>query len=70
MSNSATAAADMYEEQAMQLVEQLLEQGIVEMPPNEPILIHVPTDTQFDSAQNLAHYHVGWKAGREGGSTN
>ena len=53
----------MYEEKSMMLVEQLIEKGIVEMPPDEPILVHVPTGAQFSSAQNLAHYHSGWKAG-------
>jgi len=53
----------MYEEKAMMLVEQLIEKGIVEMPPDEPILVHVPTGAQFNSAQNLAHYHSGWQAG-------
>ena len=52
----------MYEEKAMMLVEQLVEKNIVKMPSDEPILTHVPTGTQFTSAQNLAYYHAGWNA--------
>lgn len=63
MSESEYTTMDMYEEKALMLIEQLLEKGVVKMPSDEPILIHVPTGTQFDSAQNLAHYHSGWKAG-------
>ena len=63
MSESTHVTVDMYQEKAMMLVEQLVEQGIVEMPPDEPILIHVPTGAKFNSAQNLAYYHSGWKAG-------
>lgn len=51
------------------LIEQLIERGTVEMPPDDPILIHVPTGAQFNSTQNLAHYHYGWKAGVDDQST-
>ena len=63
MSESKHATMDMYEEKAMMLVEQLIEKELVKMPSDEPILVHVPTGAQFSSAQNLAHYHSGWKAG-------
>ncbi len=63
MSESRLGTMDMYEEKAMMLVEQLIERGLVEMPSDEPILVHTPTGAQFNSAQNLAHYHSGWKAG-------
>ena len=63
MSESTQDTMDMYEEKAMMLVEQLIERGLIEMPPDKPILVHVPTGAQFSSAQNLAHYHSGWKAG-------
>lgn len=63
MSESKHDTMDMYEEKAMMLVEQLIEKELVEMPSNEPVLVHVPTGTQFSSVQNLAYYHLGWKAG-------
>lgn len=63
MSESKHATMDMYEEKAMMLVEQLIEKELVEMPSDVPVLLHVPTGARFSSAQNLAHYHSGWKAG-------
>lgn len=56
---------DIYEEKAMLIVEQLIEQGIIEMKPNTPVLYHVPTGAQFDSAVNMAHFHRGWVAGKQ-----
>jgi len=60
MNKSTYDTLDLYEEKAMMLVEQLVERDIVEMPSDEPIFTHVPTETQFTSAQNLAYYHAGW----------
>jgi len=60
MNESTYNTLDLYEEKAMMLVEQLVEKNVVEMPSDEPILTHVPTGTQFTSAQNLAYYHAGW----------
>jgi hypothetical protein len=59
-------AQDIYEEKAMLMVEQLLEEGTIEMKHDEPVLHHVPSGVQFESAVNLAHFHKGWEArGRE-----
>ena len=63
MSESKHATMDMYGKKAMLLVEQLIEKEIVKMPSDEPILLHVPTGARFSSAQKLAHFHSGWKAG-------
>lgn len=60
---------DMYEEKAKLLIEQLIGNGIVEMPPEESVLVHVPTGARFESAQNLAHYHRGWEANSQDQST-
>lgn len=53
--------ADYDEETALAVVEQLLDQGVVEMPADEPRLHHRPTGLVFDSATNLAHFHRGWR---------
>lgn len=63
MGKSTHTTEDIYEEKAIMVVEELTKQGIVKMPSDEPILIHAPTGAKFNSAQNLAHYHSGWKAG-------
>jgi hypothetical protein len=51
---------DIHEEKAMQIVEQLLAEGTVEMPDDLPVLHHQPTGTVFESSVNLAHFHKGW----------
>jgi len=53
---------DIYEEKAMLIVEQLLEKGTIEMKHDEPVLHHVPSGAQFESAVNMAHFHKGWEA--------
>jgi len=62
---------DIHEEKAMQIVEQLLAEGTVEMPDDHSILYHQPTGTAFESSVNLAHFHKGWKIAqqRSGSST-
>ena len=62
-SDETLGTNDLYEEQAMQLVEQLLKQGVVEMEDDTPLLTHVPTGWEFESATNLAHFHKGWEVG-------
>jgi hypothetical protein len=56
---------DIYEEKSMLIVEQLIEQGIIEMESDTPVLYHVPTGAKFDSAVNIAHFHRGWEAGKQ-----
>lgn len=56
---------DIHKEKAMLIIEQLIEQGILEMKPNTPVLYHVPTGAQFNSAVNMAHFHRGWEAGKQ-----
>ena len=53
---------DIYEEKAMLIVEQVLEKGTIEMKHDEPVLHHVPSGAQFESAVNMAHFHKGWEA--------
>lgn len=59
--DTAPMTQDVYEEKAMLLVEQLLEDGTVEMADDVPVFHHLPSDTRFESAVNLAHFHKGWK---------
>jgi hypothetical protein len=58
----ALTTQDIYEQKARMLVEQLIEKGIIKMEHDKPILYHVPTGTQFDSVENMAHFHMGWEA--------
>jgi len=51
---------DIHDQKAMQIVEQLLAEGTVEMPDDLPVLYHQPTGTVFESSVNLAHFHKGW----------
>jgi hypothetical protein len=56
---------DISEEKALQLVEQWIADGTVEMPEDTPVLIHTPSAKNFESAVNLAHFHRGWVAREE-----
>lgn len=51
---------DIDEDRARLIVDQLLEDGTVSMPSDEPRLTHEPTGAVFDSIVNLAHFHWGW----------
>lgn len=56
---------DIHEAQARQIVEQLIEEGIVHMPEDDPKLIHHPTGWIFHSNGNLVHFHKGWEKGQQ-----
>jgi hypothetical protein len=53
---------DIYEEKAMLIIEQQLEKGTIEMKHDEPVLHHIPSGAQFESAVNMAHFQKGWEA--------
>jgi hypothetical protein len=50
---------DYDEETVLAVVEQLLEQDVIEMPADEPVLRHRPMGLAFESTTNLAHVHRG-----------
>jgi hypothetical protein len=54
--------ADIDEEKARLIVEQLLEKNVISLPSDRPILIHEPSGLRFESNVNLAHFHWGWIA--------
>jgi hypothetical protein len=67
---TATSFADYDEETALAVVEQLLNQGVVEMPDDDPYLKHHPSGLVFDQVTNLAHFHRGWRLAHETEATD
>jgi hypothetical protein len=63
--NGDRATADLHEEKALQIVEQLLAQDIAVLPEDDPLLYHQPSGYAFESSVNLAHFHKGWEAARK-----
>lgn len=69
-SDVPTTTQDIYEEKAMLLVEQLLDNGTVTMKDDVAVLHHVPSGARFESAVNLAHFHKGWEQRADAADVN
>lgn len=50
------------EQRAAQIVRNLREQHIVDVQPEEQLLIHTPTGTKFECDLALVYFHRGWQA--------
>jgi len=50
------------ERRAAQIVRDLREQHIVDVQPEEQLLIHTPTGTKFEDDRALVYFHRGWQA--------
>ena len=61
------STADVDEATARQLVNDLVDNGIVTAVAEQRILVHEPSDEAFDSIRQLAVFHRGWTAARDAG---
>ena len=50
------------EQRAAQIVRALREQYIVDVQPEEQLMIHTPTGTKFEDDRALVYFHRGWQA--------
>lgn len=50
------------EQHAAGIVHDLRKQHIVDVQPQEQLLIHTPTGTKFERALALVYFHRGWQA--------
>jgi hypothetical protein len=60
------ATADVDGKTARGQVDKLIEGDIVTPIPEDRVLVHEPSGTAFDSTTQLAVFHRGWTAGRDG----
>lgn len=60
------ATDDVNETEAQQVIADLIEAGRVTPVPEHRVLVHEPSDTAFESIQQLALFHQGWMAARTG----
>ncbi len=51
---------------AQRLVSDLVDADVVTLVPEDQVLVHEPSGTAFDSSTQLAVFHRGWTAGRDG----
>jgi hypothetical protein len=61
------STADLDDETARQLVRELLDAGTVTPVVDQRLLVHEPSNTAFESMQQLAVFHTGWTAARDAG---
>jgi len=59
------STADLDHETARQLVRDLLDTGTVTPVVDQRLLVHEPSNTAFESIQQLAIFHSGWTAARD-----
>ncbi|MDS0296647.1 MULTISPECIES: hypothetical protein [Halogeometricum] len=59
------AIADIDDERAHSLVNNLVDDDVVIPIPNERVLVHEPSDEAFDSILQLALFHRGWTAAHD-----
>jgi len=57
--------ADVDDATARCLVDDLIDADVVTPVPEDPVLVHEPSGTTFDSSTQLAVFHRGWMAGRD-----
>jgi len=58
--------ADIDDTTAQRLVSDLIDADVVTPVPEDQVLVHEPSGTTFDSTTQLAVFHRGWAAGRNG----
>jgi len=59
------ATADIDEQSARRLVNDLIEDDMVRPIPDQQVLVHDPSGEAFDSITQLAVFHRGWRAARD-----
>jgi len=59
------ATADIDEQSARRLVNDLIEDDMVRPIPDQHVLVHDPSGEAFDSITQLAVFHRGWRAARD-----
>jgi hypothetical protein len=62
---ASVATADIDDATARSLVDDLIDADVVTPVPEDPVLVHEPSGTTFDSSTQLAVFHRGWMAGRD-----
>ena len=60
------STADIDERRARRLVNDLIEDDMVRPIPDQRVLVHEPSSEAFDSITQLAVFHHGWRAARDG----
>jgi len=63
------STADLDDEMAQELVQDLLDAGTVTPVVDERVLVHEPSGAAFESIQQLAVFHEGWTAAVDTGET-
>ncbi|MFC6993809.1 hypothetical protein ACFQH3_20075 [Haladaptatus sp. GCM10025707] len=58
--------ADIDETTAQKLVSDLVDDGVVTAVAEQRVLVHEPSTEAFDSIRQLAVFHCGWSAARDG----
>jgi hypothetical protein len=58
--------ADIDDATAQRLVSDLVDADVVTPVPEDHVLVHEPSGAAFDSTTQLAVFHRGWMAGRDG----
>lgn len=64
------STADLDDETARQLIRELLDAGTVTPVVDQRLLVHEPSDTAFESMQQLAVFHTGWMAAHDAGEAD
>jgi len=59
------ATADIDEQSARRLVNDLIEDDMVRPIPDQQVLVHDPSGEAFNSITQLAVFHRGWRAARD-----
>ena len=57
--------ADVDDATAQNLINDLVDAGVITPVPEDQVLVHEPSGTAFDSSTQLAVFHRGWMAGRD-----
>ena len=64
------STADLDDETARQMVRDLLDAGTVSPVVDQRLLVHEPSETAFESLQQLAVFHEGWMAAYDAGEAD
>ena len=62
---ASVATADVDDETARRLIDDLIDADVLTPVPEDRILVHEPSGTPFDSSTPLAVFHRGWAARRD-----